>query len=55
MSEGSCRYRVAARVISTLSQVIQACTASGAVGVFTTTVIDAVDTEVPPPPGRDHQ
>ena len=53
ISEGKCRERVVARVISTLNQLIHPRNTSGMVEVFTSANIDAVEKEVPPPARRD--
>ena len=55
MSDEKCRRRVVARVVSTLSQLVQPRNTPGVTEVFTTAVIDAVEKEVPPPPRRHHR
>lgn len=50
MSDGKCRERVVARVVSTLNQPSQPHNIAGMVTLFTSTIIDAVKVEVPPTP-----
>ena len=49
MSDKKCRQRVAARVVSTLNQLIQPISTSDMVGFFTRSNFDAVENEVPHP------
>ena len=52
MSDGKCHQRVVARAVSTLNQPTQPRSSTGAVNLFTTTLIDAAEAEVPSPRRR---